>query len=766
MLFGCNAHASLNRLVWALFFSLCIVSSSPSRGAGEEAILGSLRRAQSQDSANQRAVVETLKKAYREVSGASRSLVALGLGAAYAREAPATAAQYLSLARTGLVKHPEFFPVIAYYTALAQSLLGYPSDSAETVRREIASGRPKDGWNRALHSILLVNLAGQHRDREFLSTYENFVARFPATKGYQRLALGFARALDQRPMLDAFPVALESLSLSYPYSPEASWAFQRLLALKCDEDSKAKAFAPDRELLINLGRNASLDEGAQELVGILLEGPVRERHRGARKLDVVELIESMNRAKLGDQALNLALDELERARLWRDQKTVQRILPVIARAHYNRQDYLAADRILSNIREQFPEVFDSTKLRELLAENYSKLGSSRLAADEYRLLSDRHPGNPQYPWLHFWSLYRAGQFKEAAGHLTRRAVGGSVDREGGADVAFWAAKILGRQDPAAGLAAMQRISEERGESFYGIMANLELPHPVVPTTNSSFKVEGNQKKTKPIQFDPAASMDELKIVELLLDVRMVEAARFQMAGISWDEQDEENSSVLGQFAFSVDNFRAGFNAANRLPKEAGNRPRSMKDLTADRPVRPVWRLLYPLAYSQIVEEFGRQASIDKFFVLSIMRTESHYNPEAQSSVGAQGLMQIMPATAVRIARLLGDSTFNISDLKEPRVSIAYGAYYLQKLLRYYSGNYGLAAAAYNAGPMAVNTWVEACQGCDLSEFVESIPYRETRRYVKSTIKNLVTYRAIYGGPGLVTNDLLMPRHLPEGEILF
>jgi soluble lytic murein transglycosylase len=149
-----------------------------------------------------------------------------------------------------------------------------------------------------------------------------------------------------------------------------------------------------------------------------------------------------------------------------------------------------------------------------------------------------------------------------------------------------------------------------------------------------------------------------------------------------------------------------------------------------------------------------------------MRSESHYNPEAQSGVGAQGLMQIMPATAVHIARLLGDSAFNLADLKEPRVSIAYGAYYLQKLLKYYGGNYGVAAAAYNAGPIAVNNWIEACRGCDLAEFVESIPYRETRRYVKSIMKNLVTYKAIYGGTQFKPNDLVMPAQLPEGETLF
>ncbi|NBQ54160.1 MAG: hypothetical protein EBU49_11355, partial [Proteobacteria bacterium] len=293
-----TAHLSLA----AVFAIVLGFPSAPVQAAGESAILASLRRSQSKESADQKALIQNLKKSYRETTGVSRSLAALGLGAAYAREAPATALQYLSLARTGLVARQEFSPALSYYTALSKSLLGYQVESVEIIRREMDNGRARDGWSRALNSVLLVNLAKLKRNAEFLATYEHFVSRFPATKGYQRFAAQFARTLDQRPMPQAFPVALEALSLSYPYSPEASWAFQRLLSLKCDADPKAKAFAPDRDLLISLGRNASLDEGVRDLVAVLLEGSVRERHRAPRNLDVVELVEALNRAKLGEQA--------------------------------------------------------------------------------------------------------------------------------------------------------------------------------------------------------------------------------------------------------------------------------------------------------------------------------------------------------------------------------------------------------------------------------------------------------------------------------
>ncbi|NDE13623.1 hypothetical protein EBZ80_01690 [bacterium] len=754
----------------AILFILHGVFSFNAFAGREEAILSTLRKGVAQESRDEKSTIEFLRKTYAESTGTAKSVISLGLGAAYARTSPGTALQYISLARTGLIGRPEFAPVIAYYTALAKSRLGYHPESSEIAKAALSIPSLGDGWRRGLQSLLLANFATQRRDSEFLGTYESFVSDFPVTKVQQRLAARFARALDKRPLPQEFITAIEALSLSYPYSPEASWAFRRMLGLNCEDDPKARHFAPSRELLVMLGRVANLDEGVRPLVGSLLEGPVREKRRQARKLDPVDLIESLGRARLGEKALDLATDELEHARLWNDQRAEQRILPVLARIYYNQQDHLATDRILSQIREKYPDLYANSKIRELLADNYNRLGSHRLAADEFKLLSVRHSSNRQSRWQAFWALYRAGQFEEAANYLGSAASGGSMDGEDGADVKFWAARIRRSSDESAARALLEQLVERHGDSFYGIMASLELGRPLgsaaLRVALPGNRMDTGSKRPRVLQFDPTQPIDKLKLVEILLEVRMVEAARLQMAGIAWDDQSVEESVVLGEFAFSVDNFRAGFSAANRLPREESPRPRSVRGLAEDRATRQVWRWLYPLAYPEVVDEFARQTGIDKYLILSIMRTESHYNPEAQSPVGAQGLMQIMPATAVRIARLLGDTTFNTSELRKPRISIAYGAYYLEKLLRFYGGNYGLAAAAYNAGPAVVNTWLESCPKCDMAEFVESIPFRETRLYVKTVVRNMVTYRSIYGGDPFSIEALTMPRSLPEGEILF
>jgi soluble lytic murein transglycosylase-like protein len=759
---------------YGLAFFPFLASAEALFAAEEERVLGSLRDEQVKESTGQRNDADALKRLYGGSSGAGRALANLALGAFYAKDAPAVARQHLALARGGLARRPEFLTALSYYEALSLAGVGDFVASSALLKHELASGRPGEGWMRAIYSVLLVNLVRLGEDTAFLSYYDDFARKFPAARRYQKFAVRFAKALDSPPHREEFANVLESLSYGYPYTAESRWAFRRLLSLHCDDDLKSRKFPVSRDLLVSLGRNGALDEGIPDLIGVLLQGTLNDGRRGTRKLDPVELIESLNRARRGDQALEMALSQLDQARLWKDERLEQRLLAVLVRIYFNQQDYLSANRILSILRKKFPALIENQKIRELMAENYSRLGSHRLAAVEYSSLAGRHPGDAAYPWMQFWSFYRGGLFDDARKVASGRNFLGGFDRENGNDTQYWLARMLERSDPSAAKSRFEELAERAGDSFYGIMAALRLRQkiepekmPDVPEDSSIANQRANSRVNHAaLGFDDSQPLDELKLAGIFLEARMIEAARLQMAGISWSDQDAEESMVLGQFAFMVDNFRAGLNVAGRMGGEKIPKIKSLSFLTKDRASRPVWKMLYPLAYAPLVDIFGRQTGIDKFFILSIMRTESHYNPDAQSPVGAQGLMQIMPATAVRIARLLGDSAFSINRLREPKVSIAYGSYYLWKLLRYYQGNYALAAAAYNAGPAAVNVWVDACRGCDVDEFVESIPYRETRRYVKTVIRNLITYRSVYGGPAFSAADLSMPSQLAEGEFLF
>lgn len=156
-------------------------------------------------------------------------------------------------------------------------------------------------------------------------------------------------------------------------------------------------------------------------------------------------------------------------------------------------------------------------------------------------------------------------------------------------------------------------------------------------------------------------------------------------------------------------------------------------------------VFYPRPYAEIVRSASEEFKIDSFFIWSIMRQESTFEPMIQSQVGATGLMQLMPATARFLADSLKIEEWNDSLLSNPQYNIRLGAYYLSLLQKEHASlNY--AIAHYNAGPGPSRRWEKWAQANpDQDLAVEEISFRETRDYVKKVLSNLWNYRALYGG---------------------
>jgi peptidoglycan lytic transglycosylase len=147
---------------------------------------------------------------------------------------------------------------------------------------------------------------------------------------------------------------------------------------------------------------------------------------------------------------------------------------------------------------------------------------------------------------------------------------------------------------------------------------------------------------------------------------------------------------------------------------------------------PAWyeRLHYPLHYSAIVRERARAEGIDPALLAAVIYQESKFRPEARSSSGAIGLMQLTPSTAEGIALRTGGTAFRVSDLTDPEINIRYGTWYLRHLFGKY-GDVELALAAYNAGQGNVDRWRRTGQG---------IPFPETRAYVSQVERLAAVYR--------------------------
>lgn len=153
-------------------------------------------------------------------------------------------------------------------------------------------------------------------------------------------------------------------------------------------------------------------------------------------------------------------------------------------------------------------------------------------------------------------------------------------------------------------------------------------------------------------------------------------------------------------------------------------------------------LLYPKVFIEKVSKLSKKLDIESALILAIMREESRFDRRAISPAGALGLMQLMPATAKREAKKIGINIKDEREIFEIEKNISLGSYYLKKLINEFD-NMVFAIAAYNAGERVVHSWIDENKYRQIDEFIEDIPYGETRAYVKRVLTSYFEYLRIY-----------------------
>jgi soluble lytic murein transglycosylase-like protein len=169
---------------------------------------------------------------------------------------------------------------------------------------------------------------------------------------------------------------------------------------------------------------------------------------------------------------------------------------------------------------------------------------------------------------------------------------------------------------------------------------------------------------------------------------------------------------------------------------------SYLETPTDRLPEDLWSLAYPKPYWTEVQEAANREGVDPYLMLALMQQESQFDAGARSPAGALGLLQIMPATAERIGPALGMGQVPPSELMKPAVSVRLAARLLGDLIRLFGGELAPAIGSYNAGEDRVQAWWDAARGVPEELFIDSIPYRETRGYVREVLANYFTYQRL------------------------
>ncbi len=312
-----------------------------------------------------------------------------------------------------------------------------------------------------------------------------------------------------------------------------------------------------------------------------------------------------------------------------------------------------------------------------------------------------------------------------------------------------------------GLAAQARIE--------GVLAKLEENKPRVPASLRLMPTEGDGGSAGPEERESEedlANSDEEPVVQVndeesvedesiqasafkdpamraridvanrLIELGLPDLARWEL----WEvEKRTRNAQYLRQLISAYETI-GSYNRSASIAELSFAKDRERDGLETG---KALWQSTFPQAFAPLVTKSSAKFGVAAEWVWAIMRAESLYKPDVVSPVGAKGLMQLMPYTANNLRKLAGEPGVEPNDLLNPEINIRLGSQYLARLGTKFKGQLPLVAAAYNAGPHRVEGWLVNFGHLETDEFVEHIPFLETRNYVKKVVRNFTFYRRLY-----------------------
>jgi len=253
-------------------------------------------------------------------------------------------------------------------------------------------------------------------------------------------------------------------------------------------------------------------------------------------------------------------------------------------------------------------------------------------------------------------------------------------------------------------------------------------------------------------FKDPALRARIDVANNLIGLGLNELARWELVEV---EKHTRNPSYLRMLISAYEKINSFHRSAGIAELDFG-RERELQGIDQ---ARPLWQSTYPQAFKPWVQRYTTKSGVAPEWVWAIMRAESMYKPDVISPVGARGLLQLMPYTARNLARLAGD-TSESPNVIDPETNIRLGSQYLARLKTKFKANLPLAAAAYNAGPHRVENWLVNFGHLETDEFIEHIPFLETRNYVKKVVRNHTFYRRLYAKDQSTVDFLAKPLGVP------
>jgi soluble lytic murein transglycosylase len=427
---------------------------------------------------------------------------------------------------------------------------------------------------------------------------------------------------------------------------------------------------------------------------------------------------------------NEAMPTLEQiARDYPDSAEAPKALYQIGQIYWNRHDNARAFEYFKNVLEKYPASSYVDRAQYASADIHEYFGRKEEAIELYSNVQKQFPKSEvrdDAAWRLAWLYYRNGELQMSQATF-RALLAQSINGPFATASIYWQARIAEKlSDVESAKQLLRKIVNGGAESYYQALALRGLERLGVPVEESKLvRPSGNNEPDPSVEPDVSFHLSRAR-----------ELNAISLHSLAVVELDEIKRRANGKNRLQPLLMREYF-----LNQAYGRSLALASQLPVSQAERNYYR--YPLAYWDSVQEKTQERGIDPYLVLALIRQESLFDARARSPAAALGLMQLIPPTAARVAKQIGLPAPSQEKLFEPELNLTLGTQYLKDLLERYSNNWFKAVAAYNAGEAAVDRWEKEIVTDDIEEFVERIPYVETRGYVKLVLRNHRIYKRLY-----------------------
>ncbi len=607
-------------------------------------------------------------------------------------------------------------------------------ESALSAFQTLRSKFPESRWKEAASFKAANALFQLGRYNEALPSFDAFIRENPRSPLIPTALLNMGQGFEKDGKLEEAFNSYQKIWLSYPTSSESRVASARMADISTPSSSLHPPSADERfkrvGVIFSCGSyNDVINELSSLLKEVEKEGSPRPQWLQAAKFKLAEAYFNIKSDEKAEAVLkNLIESNASEESLFLYGKVLQRSgKRVEASSAYERigKAYPKGDfaaRALFRQADMAEGDGDASKTRELYHKFYTVFPQHGLADDAL--------------WKEGWLSYLERNYEEAS-IVFQKLLNEYPNSEYIDTVSYWSGRIAekaGNRDEA--VAKYSNIVNNFPMSYYSVLGRGRL-FAISPETPLS-------RHTKAVSYLPPYRHQtpdkylsfHLSKGKLLLDLGFNKDASVEFTLAEARCSDTGTLlEIAGLQTKAGDYFRPQRVMLNSFQEYLRE---DKGQLNAD-----IWAFAFPLGFSDYVKMNADKNSLNPYLIHAIIREESTYRPEVVSRAGAIGLMQMMPATGSILSREQGFKGFTSQTLYRADVNITMGSLYLKKLIEDHKGSLPLAIASYNAGPNAVATWISRYGTDEMDEFIEKIPYSETRNYVKKVLRSYNVYEKLY-----------------------